>query len=369
MVKKKLITIIVAIAFLFILIIGAFVNTITTMAEDIDKEGNEYSKHAINSDLIDGYLADKEKVSNPDRIKRLVEEMNLLTLKLDNLLDTDSAEYKSILNRINDIENEMSDAGASRITSAEVSAIFGINRNLLRSEIDPPVYPSDTEDVRWFTYQYDKTYRGKTYTIFEMQAMPTDGNGKLYSKVQDNNLFVESSISEQSLRFFAGKITKSIINKLGSRLPLEYRLLLSLIPVDEIFDEEPQYSYDSRTYFANMRANTTMMYTFVYNDNKGYEGWEFMMTTHYTNVNYAVTFYLEDENGRFSTKLLEKDFNVHSDNYDNVNWAISNFQRDRWNKHVNVPLFYYVEGITLIVDDEPVYLPFKTYKNPGDLYL
>ena len=51
MVKKKLITIIVAIAFLFILIIGAFVDTITAMTEGIDQEGNEYSKHAINSDF------------------------------------------------------------------------------------------------------------------------------------------------------------------------------------------------------------------------------------------------------------------------------------------------------------------------------
>ena len=94
-----------------------------------------------------------------------------------------------------------------------------------------------------------------------------------------------------------------------------------------------------------------------------------MMTTHYTNVREDIMYYLTDEFGRFDSDTAYVDFNVHSENYDNVNWALYNFEEYRTHLHTNRPLNYCIEGVTMDAVDTEVFVKFNTCLYPGDLLL
>ena len=313
----------------------------------------------INSNYISTFLEDKAYISDESEVKKLIEERNDITLSMSVSNNIEKIEMYN--QRLDEIERKLISLGVTKTDKQTINNILTAtseNQTNNNSRIGNPANPTDSEDVDWWTYQYKKTYGGKTYTIFEMLAQPTEVPGRLYNSVQDDSIYVQSSLFQQVVDIYLGKAISSIAG---------VSKILSWMPYEILFPNGTNINYSSTTHFANLRANTVMMYTFIYHE--AYNAWEFMMTTHYTSVNSTTTFYLTGSHGEFESKMVEKNFNVHSDYYDNVNHALYLFQNTREGVlHINVPACYMEDGITVYVDGKSVFLPFMTYEHPTNLY-
>ena len=345
------------------------------VADSVDLNNTAINNTAINNTAIDDFLSNKKKVNDSRYIKHLAEKRNKLTMDIKYAV-INSDEYNNLKEQIEEIDKEMEEAGCYSMDTSEVSSIF--TNNKIVPLIDNPMNPSDTEDVKWWSYQYNKKYRDKTYTVFELMAMPTGNevaanvDRKLYSEVTLGDQTSHSDFTTEVIGFYLGNIVDSITGYLFSDVEDAYNILKKLVPFEQIGDElfeGDSTQFTVTKYSGLIRTNSTMMYTFVYNDNKGYEGWEFMMTTHYTNVREDIMYYLTDEFGRFDSDTAYVDFNVHSENYDNVNWALYNFEEYRTHLHTNRPLNYCIEGVTMDAVDTEVFVKFNTCLYPGDLLL
>ena len=82
-----------------------------------------------------------------------------------------SDEYNNLKEQIGEIDREMKEAGYYSMATSDVASIF--TNSKISPLIDNPMNPADTDDVKWWSYQYNKKYGDKTYTVFELMAMPT----------------------------------------------------------------------------------------------------------------------------------------------------------------------------------------------------
>ena len=308
----------------------------------------------IDGEYIGEYLKDKNFISDENKVKKLAEERCGIVTKLQIFDDPALSE------RLEEIDKELESLGVLQTSETEVRRMFSKseNQNLLSEYIPDPVNPVDTEDVDWMAYQYEKTYTGKTYKIFEMLANPTATPGRLFSSVIDNSVYVQGNLANQIVDIYVGKIAGSVAG---------FSKFLSWMPYELLLPNGTPINYSSKTHFANLRANTVMLYTFIYHE--AYNSWELMFASQFTKVETTVTIYLTDSNGDFDSKMVKNDFNVHAKYYDEINHVLSLFQDQRENKvHSNAAIWDGIDGITEVVENKRVYLPFKSYQYPLYLY-
>lgn len=316
---------------------------------------NSNASFNINNTYFTNHLKDKQVTTNESAIKSLIEKR----CEVVTYLQTDP--NNSLLkNELAEINEEMENLGARHASSDDIATLLGLDKEKITvNRVGPPTTPSDTDTVDWSYYQYQKKYLNKTYDIFELTASPTTTPGLLYNAVHENNIYTSKNLIENIIDIYKDKVIDSIVG--ASKI-------LSWLPYEILFPDGSSLNYSSNMYESTLIGNTVMMYTFIFHEK--FNAWELVMTTHFTRVLSNTQIYYFAENGTPLNSSFEKNFNVHSLYYDNVNQAISYFRKYKENKmHTNVPTCYNVNGITEWINEEKsVYLPFKFFSTPAMLY-
>lgn len=330
----------------------------TNAQETIEPRCTTGTQVKLSDDLIQRLHENVLTEEEGNKVIDLAEKYNesLLTSNATSLTATQSNSAETP----DDILQKMKSLGAIELKNGDISISSpGLNRAGINDNNDVPFCPDDTETINWVGIEQEIYYRGETHRVIEIMAQPTAVNGKLYNNVVNENIYTRSKLSEQIFNVYKGKLISSIIGYVNDKI-LDSFPILEWLPYELLFgDDTTKLNHSSDTYFANLRCNTTMMYTFVYN--KNLDEYDFMLTTHYTSVNVATTYYLTGPNGEFSTKLTEQNFNVHSQHYDSPRTAIRYMLDYRPDFISNMPFVYCEPGITMTVNNRAVFLEFKTY--------
>ena len=136
------------------------------VADSVDLNNTAINNTAINNTAIDDFLSNKKKVNDSRYIKHLAEKRNKLTMDIKYAV-INSDEYNNLKEQIEEIDKEMEEAGCYSMDTSEVSSIF--TNNKIVPLIDNPMNPSDTEDVKWWSYQYNKNYFFVFFQIHQFQ--------------------------------------------------------------------------------------------------------------------------------------------------------------------------------------------------------
>lgn len=331
-------------------------------------ETNRGEEIYFNEKTLSRVVSQGANVFDCGEVMRLIEKQTELALQ-EQIAESESE--KAYFRELREnLDNKLYDMNVQALDRETVQDLFEISDGSITTYNDGnmPQVPDDTETVDWMGYQYSKNYKGKTYSLYEVVAKPTGVHGKLFNHVTGGNLIVTKKFSDQLIEFYAAKLVDSMGAAIGNIAGISAHKVLSYIPWKELLfnSDSPELNRTSDASFAYLRCNTTMVYTFVYNDTLNV--WEAVMTTHYTVANSSTSFYLTNAQGEFFTEHVDKNIYVHSDHYDDANYAI-NIMEGRRHSHTNVPVTFRKEGITQSISGRGVYLSIPYFATPGELSL
>lgn len=247
----------------------------------------------VNQDVLDQMYTFSEDAGSMEKVEKLMDQRGELLVKLksdEEKNELSDEESTSIIAEVDQIDEQLAENGAERLSADEVARITdknydpeASNNSALMTRAAVPDQPKDSWDVHWFKVtQRTCNAKGDTFDIVHIYAQSID-HGRLANAVQNTDLYAKDfPIADQIISVMAQKVIGEAVG---------YIPVIKWIPYEILYPElSKPLNLQSVNHTLTAYTHTTMCFTYM--KSNFYNYWEKCFVTNKVLLNvWGDTYY------------------------------------------------------------------------------